>query len=334
MRAAIPEELLFKGRPEDPRLGEWVQRINSPRGIAKEEHETVVIMGCADDQGVILNRGRGGADEGPNSIRKHLYRMTLPMDSQWESSLALFDMGNILPASDILETHDRARRVAREITSNGALLITLGGGHDFAAPTFSGFAEGLKEFTSKEAKVALINVDPHLDVRKLEHERPHSGTPFRQLLDSKVLSGRRFVEFGIRANRNSRDSLEYCRSQEVTVVTLEDALIHRTGPVSLFVKYFNSLSKTASHVGVTFDMDCCSDAEGTSAAPVMGFSARELCAMAEIAGRDKKVGFLELAEVAPSLDATDRSSRIASEIIYSFLRGRASQSGRRSGSKK
>ena len=78
LRAPIPDTLLFKGRPDDARLGDWIKRIDSIESLSSEN--PVVILGCPDNQGVQLNRGRAGAEGGPDSIRKHLYRMTPPMD--------------------------------------------------------------------------------------------------------------------------------------------------------------------------------------------------------------------------------------------------------------
>ena len=69
-------------------------------------------------------------------------------------------------------------------------------------------------------------------------------------------------------------------------------------------------------------MDSCSDLEGVSAAPVIGFSAWELCQFAFAAGKSKKVSFFELAEVAPKLDPTGRSARIAAEVLFYFVKGR------------
>ncbi|MFM8315844.1 MAG: arginase family protein, partial [Deltaproteobacteria bacterium] len=57
-------------------------------------------------------------------------------------------------------------------------------------------------------------------------------------------------------------------------------------------------------------------------APVIGFSASELYTLAALAGSQLKVRFFEIAEVAPPLDTSERSSRIAAELLYAFLRSR------------
>jgi len=327
--ADVSSSLLFKGRPGDPRLGEWVNAsaliptvISRPR---KKNRENIVIWGCPDDTGVLLNRGRAGAKGGPDSIRKHLYKMTPPMDFRWEDKIQLWDYGNLVPTENLNETHRHCRQIAAAIIATGATLIVLGGGHDFAAPNFSGFVEGFPLRGGKEKRsFGLINVDPHLDVRERENGLPHSGTPFREILDSKILKGENLIQFGTRANRNARIHYEYCRQKKVTVLPLENLRENAKPITQQFELAMNRLSRQVAFPAVTFDMDSCSEAEGVSAAPVLGFTAYELCKMAETAGQTAALRYFEIAEVAPALDNAERSSRIAAEMVFAFLRARAS----------
>jgi formiminoglutamase len=316
IQTAAPSNLFFAGRPGDIRLGAWVKSTNEFPPASKKI-ETIVIAGCPDDMGVRLNQGRAGAAEGPNSIRKYLYRMTLPMDGAWEEKIRVLDIGNIKTSDDILTTHDRAFRVAKKVAEAGATFIVLGGGHDFAAPNFLGFAEGLHK-----AKMGLINVDPHLDVRPLENNKPHSGSPFRQILDSNVLKGKNFVEFGTHPGRNAREHFQYCKKKGVRIFPFQGSSM-----IQSYKTRLQELARTSTVIGATFDMDACCDAEGTSAAPVIGFTAWDLCLAARAAGSQKKVKLFEIAEVAPSLDPTERSSRIAAEMIFSFITAIASLRG-------
>ena len=83
-----------------------------------------------------------------------------------------------------------------------------------------------------------------------------------------------------------------------------------------------NLAKKSDAVALTIDMDSCSDIEGVSAAPVIGFTAWELCQFARLAGAQKKIALLELAEIAPDLDPTGRAARIAAEVLFHFVLGR------------
>ena len=311
--------LFFRGRPGDPRLGEWAVPTLEALPFAKATPATMVLFGCPDDTGVTRNRGRQGARGGPDGIRGAFYKIAWPRNAQFERKMKLYDLGNIIPSESILTSHDQAFRASKLAASSGATVIALGGGHDFAAPNFLGFAAGLPT----KSKLGLINIDPHLDVRELEDDLPHSGTPFRQILDSKVIAGSSFIEFGARDGRNARSHFDYCERQKVKVCLFEDIRI-KGDAIKQFKARLDMLAKAHSHLGVTVDMDSCSELEGVSAAPVIGFSAWELTRFAFIAGCNTKVRFFELAEVAPSLDPTGRSARIAAEVLFSFIQGRLS----------
>lgn len=317
---APPTDLFFKGRPEDPRLGEWVRR-ESPAQTkpvdAKARGKTFVLLGYPDDLGVLYNQGRVGASAGPDSIRKHLYKMTLPADKDWSSIICL-DWGNLGTTDDILENHRQAEALSRRCAELGLVGIFLGGGHDYAAPSFLGAASASKD------RWGLINVDPHLDVRPLENNLPNSGTAFRTLLESGRLSADALYQFGARPNRNSRSNWSYCTDRQVAIDTWESIQVHEKRPSELFGHRLWQLQSRTKRIGVTFDMDACSEAEGTSAAPVLGFSAWQMVDMAGVAGRCLEVGYLEIAEVNPLIETADRASRIAAEMIYAFVSARVS----------
>ena len=309
--------LFFRGRPGDPRLGEWATPCSMPLPFAKADRKTMILFGCPDDTGVTRNRGRAGARGGPEGIRGAFYKIAWPMNPTFEKTLKLYDAGNIVPSESILTSHDQAFRAAKSSAATGATVIALGGGHDFAAPHFLGFAAGLP----KKSKIGLINVDPHLDVREFEDGLPHSGTPFRQILESRVLVGKSLVEFGARDGRNARSHFEYCAKEKVDVCLFED-IRTKGDAIKQFKAKLDRLAKAHDHLALTIDMDACSELEGVSAAPVIGFSAWELTRFAFHAGQNTKVGLFELAEVAPSLDPTGRSARIAAEVLFAFMQGR------------
>jgi len=314
----VSPELFFKGRPGDLRLGEWIS------GLGADEATAFSLFGCPDDTGVQLNRGRSGAAQGPMEIRRAFYKMAFPMDGSW-NEFSLKDFGNIPIAQTIQQTHDRAFQASKSCAQKTQGVIVLGGGHDFAAPCFLGFAAGRKALHSR-ATFGLINIDPHLDVRELEAQNPHSGTPFRQVLESKAIKGTNFVQFGCRENRNSKSHWEFCQKNQVQLVSLEAIRLKPAGPLGLFKRYLSSLEKRVSEIGVTLDMDSCHEILGTSAAPAVGFSISELFQIAYWAGTQKSVKYFELAELAPPLDPSGKSALAAAEILYAFLLGKARSS--------
>lgn len=310
--------LFFKGRTGDPRLGEIVLPCTNTQQLSDS---SIVIMGSPDDLGVIANRGRPGAAGGPDAIRAALFKMTTAFDIRNVKIPDLWDCGNIQTTANLEDNHQAAKEASHDIALRGSTMIALGGGHDYAAPHYLGWAAGVQKTAKGRLSFGLINVDPHLDVRELEDGKANSGTPFRQILESKVLVGTNFVEFGARLGRNAVSHFEYCRKNKVRIRLLDD-LRTEGSIIKAFNRELGHITKTCTQVGLTIDMDSCSELEGVSAAPVIGFSAWELCQFAYLAGGSPRVKFLELAEVAPALDPTGRAARIAAEVIFYFLKGR------------
>ena len=319
-----PNLLFFAGRNGDPRLGQWAQPTTLEK-ISPSKHETIVLIGAPDDTGVTMNRGRAGAKEGPNALRQAFYKFAWPKSKTLEKTRWL-DAGNILVANDILVTHENAYNAAALISTSGATVVAIGGGHDFAAPHILGTLSSFRNLAKKSVKkptFGVINVDPHLDVREFENKRPNSGTPFRQILESGIVKGPNLIQFGAREGRNSRAHFEFCEKQKVAIHEL-DEIRQRGDAVKQFRALLKQLSTRCDAVALTIDMDCCADIEGVSAAPVIGFSPWELCQFARIAGANKKIAMLELAEIAPALDSTGRAARIGAEVLFHFLLGRLS----------
>lgn len=308
-----PSEVFFKGRPADPRLGERVlhhreeiSRLSSSTG------ETFVIAGFPDDRGVRINLGRPGAAKGPDSIRKFLYRFPTHATKR---VFHYVDQGNLILRPSIRDTHGIAQTEVRALHDKGWTPIILGGGHDYAFPTFAGAASSSKKIWG------LINVDPHLDLRPDDQSEPNSGTAFRRCIESGLLAANHLVEFGVRRNRNSEAHWTFAEESRVRLVPWE-GMRSTEAAVAAFKRTLDGLDHSCDQIGLSLDMDSCFEAEGTSAAPVLGFSADALAQFGEIAGRNLKVRYLEIAEVAPDLDPTERSSRIAAEIIHAFIDAR------------
>ena len=318
---AANASVFFQGRPGDPRLGEVFKPV-SPSDLTKAGSQTFIITGAPDDTGVIANRGRAGAKGGPDGIRAALYKFAVPGHPGFAKA-AFIDGGNVVVSDQITTTHERAFELSKLAAATGATLITFGGGHDFAAPHILGGFAGLPATSKGKQTYGVINIDPHLDVRELENGKPHSGTPFRQIAESGKVNPAHIVQFGARVGRNAASHFDYCRHKKIKVH--EFGAIKSKGDVARqFKSTLTALTRSCTQVAVTIDMDCCSDVEGVSAAPVIGFTAWELCQIAAIAGASPRVRILDLAEVAPDLDPSGRTCRIAAEIVFHFIMGRLS----------
>ncbi|MCZ0978788.1 arginase family protein [Streptomyces diastatochromogenes] len=144
----------------------------------------VAFVGFASDEGVRRNKGRQGAAQGPDALRRALASMALP------KPLRAFDAGDVEvvgDADDALEAgQERLGRAVARLVDAGRRVVVLGGGHEVAFGTYS----GLERMRAVRAggRLGVLNLDAHFDLR--EDVRPSSGTPFLQMARSEARHGR------------------------------------------------------------------------------------------------------------------------------------------------
>lgn len=302
----VDQALLAQGSEGDPRLGTRVV----------EGAWDVAIVGCADDTGVVNGGGRAGAAAGPTEIRRWLYEQTTGMNGEL-ASLRLHDAGDVLPGATIEETHADLERVVAGLAASGRPVVMLGGGHDLAYASHSGLLAALP------GRLALVNLDTHLDVRPLKDGwLVTSGTPFMRILDRWSDRVAAFSEVGIQPQHNAKAHLEWVRARRGRIVTLED-LRQAPGAVERVRREIDTTVAQGTFGAVSVDLDvaAASVAPGVSAPPADGLSAEELAAALERAGRNPKVMLVDVVEHAPAYDENGRTARLAALCLWRFLMG-------------
>jgi formiminoglutamase len=299
-----PESSLFftRNSSADPRMGDSAGRAADAYASAD-----VVLLGCPQDEGVRRNGGRPGAAAAPDAIRDRLYRLvSVP-------GVRLFDLGDTLIDASLEETHDRQRRIMAQLIHDGKTVIALGGGNDLSYPDCAGLA------TAAGGEVLAFNLDTHFDVR--EDTPRNSGTPYRQLIEERILGRGQLCELGhqpFAVAQAHRDYLERHGAQVHALTTW------RAGGIVATVEGILAESRsTAVFWGLDMDVVRASDAPGVSAPSPTGLSAEEVCALAEAIGGEPRSRVLEITEVNPSFDIDMRTSRLAALVIWHFLSARA-----------
>ncbi len=308
---------LFYSRndPKDRRLGELVGRAV----INDVTDGTIAIIGVPEDRGITANKGRAGAADGPDDIRRRLYRLTPGFNSDF-MKLRIVDVGNLGTCGMTLaEVHEAETEAVAEIVSRGGLPVVLGGGHDLTYPGVAGLAKGA---AIGRGGMGLINVDAHLDVRSDENGI-NSGTSFYRALTQLphgALTGDAFVEFGIQEQYNSTYYYNWVLAQGGHVVTLREV---SERVMEFFLQALNSAGKNGRTIAVSLDIDAVrsTEAPGASASNPSGLKAPELDKIAYLAGRSVKVKYLDIMEVSPPLDEDHRTAALAASALFSFFRG-------------
>jgi formiminoglutamase len=293
--------------PNDRKLGQVVEREEQ----AAYARSRLVLLGCPQDDGVRRNRGRPGAAEAPDAIRRELYRLSAPASIDRES---MFDAGNVRVGPTLEETHDRHRSVVSAILDGGKTVVVLGGGNDVSYPDVSALA-------ATAAPVLAFNVDSHFDVR--EADLAHSGTPYRQLLEEGALEGRNLYQMGHKPGTNSPEYARYLEQAGVPVHSFDE--IERRGVETVFASVLRRRGDVRS-IFWGFDMDAVrsSDAPGVSAGYPLGFTAAQICRIAALAGREPRTRLLEISECNPPRDIDGRTAKLAAMMIVAFLEAKGS----------
>lgn len=275
-------------------------------------------IGCPDDQAVQKTGGRPGAKLGPEGLWKAFDRLNGKFQlKSLEKARHLVSMGK-----DLETNYQEVVQFLLAVKNSKKLPILIGGGHDFAYP----WALAWKELNPKK-NLGIINLDAHFDLRAYgEPTQPKmtSGSPFRRLIEEKIIRGNCLIEFGVQEHCNAPELWEYARVNRVKTIAL--GAISKQQAVKKFQQELSQLRKKCDEIYISFDLDCMKSSvcSGVSAPQAHGFDADEMFQILKVAGSDKKVTSLGLFELAPNLEnggsaEFSLSARFAAQAAWYFI---------------
>lgn len=293
---------LFYSRndPNDVRLGDKVF-------YKKNEYPdcNVVILGCPQDEGVKRNKGRPGASLAPIEIRKALYRYPI---SASHKHLQLFDIGDVPFNGNLEKTLKTQSEIIRQLIKDRKKVIVLGGGNDISYPDCKALAEEINS-------ILVFNIDRHLDVRSARSL--NSGTPYRQLLEEDIIKPELFHEVGINSFANSPIYIDFIKEIGAHIHYLGD--LRNDGIKDTIEDIVNGSKAEGIFWGFDLDVVRAVEAPGVSDPSPMGFTAREVCEIADVAALDPRTQIIEITEVNPKFDINGITSKLAANIIMRCL---------------
>jgi formiminoglutamase len=319
-------KLLFtKNDPDDVRLGDLSSLLPSGAPeelsielsqLAKQGSNHTVVVGYADDAGILLNGGRPGARSAPPVIRKSLYKMTPPL-LEPTSALRVWDAGDLhsVVGQEIAVRHELASKIGTATLENDMRYVSLGGGHDYGFPDSRSFIDWCKK---RKTRPLVINFDAHLDVRPPTHG-PSSGTPFYRMLEYG--SDVDFLEIGIQNQCNSKTHLEWLKARGGKLIHLEEIEAAGGDLQSLLATRLQDWLIRPRPAFISVDIDCFSSAvaPGCSQSWATGLMPREFFPAYDFLLQRLDVRSLGIYEVSPPLDQDDRTSKLAAQIAHRFL---------------
>ncbi len=284
------------------------QRVRQETDYDAVSKGDFVLHGFAVDEGVQRNKGREGAKDAPDIIRKNMsnFPVILP-------DFSLLDFGNMSCEGGNLEQAqaDLAKKVSK-VLLKGARSLVLGGGHE----VMYGHYLGLKT-AFPEQKVGIINIDAHFDNRMPEQGiGASSGTGFWQVAQEGDIHS---LHIGIQRNSNTLKLFDTAHQYGMKYI-LADELFFENLP-SVYQR-INDLFDSVDVVYLTICMDVfnASIAPGVSAAAYNGiFTDAAFMHFYRHILKQEKLVALDVAEVNPVYDIQDRTARLAASLVNEWL---------------
>lgn len=305
-------DFVWRGRIDADDSGvttRWHQHV---RPLAQADRSGVVLLGFACDEGVRRNGGRVGAARGPQALRSALANVPVLGEP------AVFDGGDVGCECGNLEAAQRAlaTRVAAALSA-GHYPIVLGGGHEVAWGSFQGLAHARPHL----ARVLIVNLDAHFDLRQAPH--PNSGTPFFQIRAWCAAHGRPFQYRVLGVSRFANTQALFDRARDWEVPYWTDEVLQTTDGVRAALAALSRDLTTcdAVYLSVCLDVLPASLAPGVSAPAALGVPLAHVETMIDHVMASGRVALADIAELNPALDRDALTARAAARLVARITRG-------------
>lgn len=275
------------------------------------------IVGAPLDDGT---SHRPGARFGPRAIRAssyhhgELYSLHLGINPfDW---LDVVDAGDAPVVPGLLERgHAVIKAKVLEVARSGAIPIVLGGDHSITYPSASAVAAAVAP-----RRLGIVHFDAHADTGNstwgnlLSH-----GTPMRRLIESGAVSGRNFVQVGLRGYWPTAETMAWMREQGMRWHLMTE--IESRGAEAVVADAIGEALDGPDVVYLSVDIDVLDPgmAPGTGTPEPGGLLTRELLrAVRQVVGAVTLVG-MDVVEVAPVYDVAEVTSAAAHRCVMEAL---------------
>jgi agmatinase len=277
----------------------------------------VAIVGAPFDDAV---SHRPGTRFGPRAIREAQYTSgpiySLQLDVDPFDVLTVVDAGdaNLVP-SWIERGHAMIYRKVREVTATGAIPIVLGGDHSITWPAATAIAE-----VRRPGSIGIVHFDAHADTANDSFGVLAShGTPMRRLIESGAVSGKNFVQVGLRGYWPPLETFEWMKEQGLRWHFMRE--IEERGAEAVIAQAIEEALDGPDYIYLSIDIDVIDPgmAPGTGTPEPGGMLTREvLRAIRQIVGATEIAG-MDIVEVSPPYDHAETTAMAANRAALEAI---------------
>ncbi len=309
----MTDQKQWKGRidsttnPSSFRLHQKVKRL-AINDVSASQQKNAGIVGFICDEGVRRNQGRVGAANGPNALRGALASLPWTFDEQQE----IIDVGNILCLNHALEdAQQELGEIVQGLRAKNMQCIILGGGHE----TLYGHYLGVRAALQKGARIGIINIDAHFDLRPYD-EQTSSGTMFRQILEQDPHTD--YFVLGIQRYGNTQELFDKAHELQVNYVLEEQMTADNNADIMNDLQQFMD---NHDYILLTLCMDVVNTAyaPGVSAPSPFGLDPKTVRAVIQKVASHPHTHSFDICEVNPLLDENGQTVKLGAYFVYDAL---------------
>lgn len=302
--------MIWQGRfdGDEPLYHRVFQRVSLEDNYDTISTNDFVLHGFAVDEGVKRNKGRVGAKDAPDVIRKNISNFPVV-----NPEFSLKDFGNIFCDDGNLEkTQNELAEKVQIVLQKGGKSVVFGGGHEVTLAHYSGIK---KAFPNK--KIGIINIDAHFDNREIDPNiGPSSGTGFWQIAQEGDIHS---LHIGIQKNSNTLKLFDTAHQCGMNYI-LADELFFENLP-NLYAKINEFISQSdIVYLTICMDVFNVSIAPGVSALAYNGiFADATFMHLLKLILTSEKLIAMDAAEVNPTYDTHEITARLAASLLNEWF---------------
>ena len=295
---------------------------------------SVVVIGAAHDA---TSSGREGVRHGPKAIRDASVDLVYDIQASPSHTLVDIDTGKQLrfPTEgkivdlgelpiyplDLERTMSCLSDTVAEVLRRGAFPVVLGGDAFISYPLVQGAARGLGDGKSS---LGYIQLSSQLNLGEGDDylgENWHGATA-RRILESGVVKPRNMVFAGV-AGYVAAQEWDLAEKHSMTVLPIGGL---KDGGIAQFVRQAEEIAgKDCDSIYLSVDIGAVDTgyAPGRGEVVIGGMTPAELLEVMRALSTVDKICAIDFVEVAPTLDPSGRTERLAAEALIEFISPKA-----------
>ncbi|MDQ3783771.1 MAG: agmatinase [Actinomycetota bacterium] len=307
-------------RPDEPAYagGATFQKLPLALGAKELEGADVAILGAPMDD---LVSNRPGTRFGPRAIRlawdgggpPEAYNINLGVDPFAELTVVDHGDASVVPGNAVA-SHAGINAAVTRIVAADAVPIVLGGDHSIAYPNISAVAANYSP-----GELAVVQFDTHADTAtEIWGVKYSHGSPFRHLVDEKILQGARLIQVGLRGYWPLPAEFNWMRSNGIRWHRMEE--IADLGIQTVVGRVLEEIPDDAP-LFLSVDVDALDPAfaPGTGTPEPGGMSSHELLGAVRRLVLARGLAGMEVVEVSPPYDPATITAAVAHRVVLEAL---------------